>query len=394
VIAGRQTLLLLVHTALTQIVVFVLRPTTAYRAIELDVPAGALGLLSASFALVPLVLALPSGQFVDRFGEKRVLLAGSAVLCLAGVLFIFVGGSVAGLVAASIALGTGQLCAVVGQQSLVANTAGPGRYDTAFGHYTFAASLGQMLGPAMILLFGGQETIPDTSRIFVGSTALIILLVGCTFFLRNAPMHRREAAAVQGGIRALMRIPGLTRAVLTSAVVLAAVDISLVYLPALGVERGLASGVIGVLLAVRAATSMAARLFLGRLSAMVGRQRLLLISVLITALSLALAPIPQPLGVLAFVMALLGFGLGVAPPLTMSWVAEAASPGLRGRAVALRITGNRIGQVLIPSGIGVIAGGLGALGVLWMTSASLVAVGFAVRGLRDSAIPAEERTSS
>ena len=390
-IARRQTLLLLVHTALTQIVVFVLRPTTAYRAIELDVPAAGLGVLSASFALAPLVLALPSGQFVDRIGEKRVMLAGSAVLCLAGALFIVIGDSIAGLIAASIALGTGQLCCVVGQQALIANTVGPGQHDTAFGHYTFAASLGQMLGPAMILLFGGSETIPDTSRIFIGSTLLLVLLLGCTFLLHDAPRQPRASEVVAGGVRTLLRIPGLARAVAASGVLLAAVDITLVYLPALGAERGLASGVIGVLLAVRAASSMVARFFLGHLSRFVGRRRLLLISFFVSAASLVAASIPQPLWLLLVAVTLLGFGLGVGPPLTMSWVAEAAPPGLRGRAIALRITGNRIGQVLIPSSVGVVAGGLGVAGVLWGTSVALVAVTLGVRDLSDS--PAE-RTAS
>ena len=68
---GRRLLgLLLVHSALTQVVTFVLRPTTAYRAIELDVPAAWLGALTASFAVVPLLLAVPSGQATDRFGER------------------------------------------------------------------------------------------------------------------------------------------------------------------------------------------------------------------------------------------------------------------------------------------------------------------------------------
>ena len=53
-------------------------------------------------------------------------------------------------------------------------------------------------------------------------------------------------------MRTLLRIPGLPRAVVTSGVVLAALDITLVYLPALGAERGIASGVIGVLLAMPA----------------------------------------------------------------------------------------------------------------------------------------------
>ena len=74
--------LLLLHSALTQIVTFVLRPTSAYRAIELGVPATWLGVLTASFAVVPLFLAVPSGQATDRFGERRVMLVGSVLLSL------------------------------------------------------------------------------------------------------------------------------------------------------------------------------------------------------------------------------------------------------------------------------------------------------------------------
>ena len=49
------------NTLLVQAITFVLRPTAIYRAIELDVPAQWLGALGASFAIVPLVLAVPSG---------------------------------------------------------------------------------------------------------------------------------------------------------------------------------------------------------------------------------------------------------------------------------------------------------------------------------------------
>ncbi len=45
-----------------------------------------------------------------------------------------------------------------------------------------------------------------------------------------------------------------------SCVVLAAVDITLVYLPALGAERGIAAGTVGLLLTLRATASMTSRL--------------------------------------------------------------------------------------------------------------------------------------
>ena len=81
-------------------------------------------------------------------------------------------GSVWGLLGACVLLGTGHLCSVVGQQSLVANRTPRRRYDSAFGHYTFAASAGQAIGPGLIIAFGGADAIPDTEAIFAWSAAL------------------------------------------------------------------------------------------------------------------------------------------------------------------------------------------------------------------------------
>ena len=71
-------MVLLAHTVLVQVATFVLRPTSTYRALELGVPAAWLGVLSACFAVAPLILAVPSGQAVDCFGERRVMLVGEA----------------------------------------------------------------------------------------------------------------------------------------------------------------------------------------------------------------------------------------------------------------------------------------------------------------------------
>lgn len=251
---------------LVQAVTFVLRPTATYQALDLAVPTAYLGVLAAVFAVVPLVLAAPSGQAVDRFGERRILIAGPALLLAAAVLFVTVGDSIIGLIAATMLLGTGHLGSVVGQQALVANNTPPGKYDTAFGYYTFAASLGQALGPGLIIVFGGRQAVPDTRAIFLGALAVSVPLLVTALFLRGSPTTGPRAAIENGGFRDLLRRPGLTRALTVSCIVLAAVDITLVYLPALGTERGIAAGTIGVLLTLRALASMTSRLFLGRLT--------------------------------------------------------------------------------------------------------------------------------
>jgi MFS family permease len=180
-------------------------------------------------------------------------------------------------------------------------------------------------------------------------------------------------------VRTLLRLPGLARALVTSSVILAAVDISLVYLPALGAEHQLSSSLIGLLLALRAGASMVSRLFLGRLTALIGRRRLLVVSTLIAAISTALIPLPMPIPLIAVAVVLTGFGLGVGQPVTMAWLAEASPPGLRGRSMSLRLVGNRTGQLLIPSAVGVVAVGLGSAGVLWVTAAALAVVAVSAR---------------
>ncbi|GIE28739.1 hypothetical protein Ait01nite_017840 [Actinoplanes italicus] len=369
---------------LVQAITFVLRPTATYQAIALDVPAAWLGVLAASFAVVPLVLAAPAGQIIDRLGERRLLIAGPALLTLATAAFVLLGDAIAGLTAATMLLGTGHLCSVVGQQALVANATEPGRYDTAFGYYTFAASLGQALGPGLIVFFGGDQTVPHTRAIFLGTLAVSVPLLLIAVFLRSSGQHGRQSGTGSGGFRELLARPGLIRALTVSCIVLAAIDVTLVYLPALGAERDIAAGTIGILLTVRAVASMISRLFLGRLTAAFGRHRLLVGTVAVSAAGLLLMLIPMPLWLMAVLVVAAGLGLGAGQPLTMSFLAESAPPGMRGRAMSLRLTGNRLGQVVIPSAAGVLAAGAGATGVLAITAAGLAGAAVAAGGLHES----------
>jgi MFS family permease len=105
-------------------------------------------------------------------------------------------------------------------------------------------------------------------------------------------------------------------------------------------------------------------------------------SVALSAVSMAAVAFPLPPVVIGGIVVLLGLGLGVGQPLTMSWLAEVAPAGLRGRAMSLRLTGNRLGQVLIPSTVGLLAAGLGSAGVLWATAGALALVGAASRRLQ------------
>src|SRR5699024_8379343 len=122
--------------------------------------------------------------------------------------------------------------------------------------------------------------------------------------------------------------------------------------------------IIGALLATRGATSVLSRIFIRTLSAHYSRNTLVLIALLVSAAALAVVPAVLGLGPVgmatAFVcMTIGGFTLGVGQPMTMTMISQAVPRSWRGTALALRLVGNRIGQVVLPIAASVVAGPVG-----------------------------------
>jgi MFS family permease len=363
--------LLLLHSGLLQTLIFVLRPTTSYRALELGVHTAWLGLISASFIVAPLLFAIPAGRVSDRYGVRRVLACGGFLVLASALLFVMVGGSVVGLVASNLVLGAGQVLSVVSEQAVLANLTGPGRHDSSFGHYTFAASLGQAVGPGLIALLGGSAALPDTGRIFSGSMVVAAAFLAVTLGMTRAVRGWIQPSPAAAPIRDVLVLPGLMRALYASCVVVSAVDVTLIYLPALGHHLGFSSLTVSLLLIVRAGFSMISRLGLGRLSLRFGRRTVMLASTALASVSMAVAAVPMPAVPLLVVMAVIGSGLGIGQPLTMSWLAESTPHGLLGTAMSLRLAGNCLGQLLVPSLVGLVAAGTGVAGAFVLTAGAL-----------------------
>ena len=57
---------LLVSTTLVQLMTALIRITTSYRAVELKLSIVWLGLIASAFAIVPILLAVRVGRFIDR----------------------------------------------------------------------------------------------------------------------------------------------------------------------------------------------------------------------------------------------------------------------------------------------------------------------------------------
>ncbi|PYI69611.1 MFS transporter [Arthrobacter livingstonensis] len=362
----------LAHAVVLQVITFAMRPTLSYAVLDVGGSQALLGVVVAAFAVPALLLALPAGHVIDRIGERAALLTGAAALIVAALIASFGGSSVGVLLLATMFLGMGHLLSVIGEQAMVANTTSRGQFDSKFGYFTFASALGQTIGPLLLALPGGTVETPPVGLIFMVCGALSVVLLGISFFVRSSERSATgKRARMLPAAAALLRIPGLVRALLAGSIVLASVDLFLAYLPALGHERGIAAVVISALLVVRSMFSMFSRLFLGRMVKLLGRRRLMVWTIAASAVVLSAFALPLPVAMLMVLAAVFGFAIGTCQPITMSWIAELATPGTRGLAMSLRLASNRLGQTVLPSLLGTLSAATGAAGVFVATGIML-----------------------
>ena len=175
-----------------------------------------------------------------------------------------------------------------------------------------------------------------------------------------------------------MRLRGLPAMFVASVVTVTALDLLVIYLPVLGAERHIEASHIGLLLTARSLASLVSRLFYARMIYGFGRMPLTLVSMLGAAAAFGALAIPLSLPAMYGVMIMLGFAMGIASTLTISGVVHIAPAEAYGTALTLRMTGNRIGQVLFPALSGLVAAVTGVAGILLIIGVSLAVSGVAV----------------
>ena len=373
----------LAGVVLTQAALFLARPVTSYRALALGADARAVGLITAAFALVPLVVAVPLGRASDRWRPGWLLTGGIALGAVACAL-LGLAASLPGLALASAALGLGHLALTLAGQSLIARQSGDALHDRDFGLYAAAASAGQLIGPALaaIALSAAGRSLEDATTLgFLVAAGLMALAIptslGTDRLGRAGPPREREERRPLR-VWELIGARGVPAGMFASLAILATVDVLTAYLPVLGVQRGISPAVVGALLSLRAATSILSRVLIPWMVGRLGRVRLLAASAAGSALLTAALPLSGDVAALGVLLAAAGFLLGIGQPLTMSMVVHAVPERTRGTALAIRLTGNRFGQVATPAAAGLVAGAAGVSAAFWLLGGLLGLAALAV----------------
>ncbi|MER6371684.1 MFS transporter [Streptomyces mirabilis] len=360
------------------------RPAVSYRALALGADERAIGVIAGVYALLPLFAAVPLGRRTDH-GRCAPLLPVGVVLIAGGCALSGTADSLGAMAAWSGVMGLGHLCFVIGAQSIVARQSAPHEQDRNFGHFTIGASLGQLVGPIVAgLLIGGPDRAGSSAQALLVAGALAAVSFTSLWRIEHrTPAESRTAQGDRVPVHRILRARGVPAGILVSLSVLSATDILTAYLPVVGEHRGIAPSVIGLLLSLRAAATIACRLVMTPMLRLLGRAALLTATCLVAGVLCAGLALPLPVWALAPMLLVLGFCLGVGQPLSMTTVVQAAPEEARSTALALRLTGNRLGQVAAPAAAGLVAGVAGVAAPFVMLGALLVlSSGVALRSPR------------
>lgn len=361
--------LVLLNSLLIQAGIYVVRPIITYKSVELGADAALVGLIGATFALAPLVLAIQVGRFVDRGRAGLALLLGSIILVLTTIALLFIN-SIALLMLAMPALGMGHLLVMVGGQTLLANRSNAKAYEKNFGLLTFYASAGHAIGPFVggYLADSGEVNVNANAAFLFALVLFVAAVIGTVALSTKKENPKTKKPLEKDKVSKVLSIPTFKSAIFVAGSTTAVVDVVLIFLPLYGREIGLSVSEIGVLLAVRAIFSLAVRLVLGQISNRLGLRRILFWGSLVTLVSMVALGLTSNFWWIALVMAVSGFAMGIGQPATMAWVSRISSPESRGLAIAIRLSANRFGQVAMPALAGVVAGATTA-GVFYMLAA-------------------------
>ena len=334
------------------------------------------GVIMALFSLVPMLLAVRAGRWLDAVGARRPVLIGT-LLIFGGVLlpaaFSYATADLAPLLVAAALIGTGQTLIMLSVQKVVGDRADPNRRAAAFSWLALGASISGFTGPVMSGLLIDSFGHRATFGVLVGLMLLALAFVWGNRALLPAregrvsgpePMHPLE----------LLKHTELRHVLIATALVSMSWDLQTFVIPVHGTRVGLSASEIGFVLGSFAVATFTIRLAMPWLSQRFTEWQVLTYTLFCATLAFGLFPFFSSLSPLIAVAFLLGLGLGAAQPNVMSLVHSRSPQGRVGEALGLRSMIIHSSQVSLPLVFGAFGSVLGAAAMFW-TMAVLVCTG-------------------
>ncbi|WP_246069467.1 MFS transporter [Marinobacter piscensis] len=309
-----------------------------------------LGVILSSQYLLPFLLAIPLGGVVTRHGGRVTLVVGALVMVVGLLLMQFLPGYY-GLIAGQLLIGLAHLQMVLSAQTIISSLATGPRLEGYFGWYSTWLSGGQVVGP---LLAGAWiDWAGGVGNLFLVMAALALVsgLVGIG--LMGDAARGLRVSGKQTGFRAqaslVRRNTGVQVSIAITVAGMFALGVYSSYLPVYLDSLEMSAMVIGVLVSLRAGTSMVIRPFIPRIIRFSGgRERATILALFTLCAGLACMGIATKAPFIAALSILVGLGGGLTQPLSMVVLAESVGREQRSGALGMRLMANRAVHFVAP----------------------------------------------
>ena len=309
------------------------------------------GLLTALFALLPMLSAVAIGRYSDRVGARAPMIAGSAGLAAATLLPAIAPGFLS-LYAAALLIGFSFTVFQVALQHVTGEMGEPAKRVKRFSLLALAFSVSGILGPFAagfaIDHFGHRATFA-----LLAALPVVPLAILATRRVPIPPPVAHAARAKESRSLDLMRHPSMRRLLAINALFALGWDLHTVFVPIYGAQLGLSASRIGTVLAVFGVATFAVRVAMPWVAARATETQVLAGALFYTAAGTGVAGVqllerPESIAQDGFALAFLG-GLAV--------ILLLGAYGLAGATAALTHTeGNRATPLRLVTLVGALLG--------------------------------------
>jgi MFS family permease len=291
-----------------------------------------LGLIGAAHGVAYAILTIPLGRASDRFGRRRLLIVSAVIIALAAACYL-VSTRVSGLVAGKLLEAGGWAAFWPAIEAWVAEEFGRragSAMGVGYGAYAAAFMVGTSAAGFVIEAAGLRAPFAIYLVTALFTVGLVLAMPGG----RPAAHHAAAAAGSRHRERRGDREARLL-AYGTGFVYVFGLGAVLSFLPAYGVDRGLDTRAVGLLLGSYWIARVAGALGAGRIAERWGSAGVLVPAMVLNTVGAVL--VAAPAGTTALVAGTIGLGLtsGACGPMCVGLVADHVAPANRGIAMGL-----------------------------------------------------------
>ncbi len=343
--------------------------------------AATVGVLTALYALFPMLLAVAVGRICDRKGVRQPMIVACVVVGVGAILPCTDPGLVA-LFASAALVGAGFMVFQVATQHSAGVLGEVPERPRNFSLLAMGYSISGFVGP-LVAGFGIDHAgYPATFALFALLPVVVLAVLWRAPLALPGP-HPEALATGHGNPIDLLRHRALRRAFLVNVMFAIGWDLHMIFIPIYGARIGLSASEIGIVLAAFAAATFAVRIAVPWIGRRWSEPQVLSLALLVTGVVFLAFPLAGSLRALLPLSVVLGLALGSGQPLVMSLLHRCAPAGRTGEAAGLRMSLVQSMAVAVPLAFGALVVSVGIGPVFWFVGGALVAGGWWARPGRD-----------